>query len=112
MEEREFNNRVFTSVGMFITLCGLPVSGLMNHYLGFSPLTQGRHMWMTIHNILGIFFVFFGTWHIALNRKSLWNYLKKATSAATCREAITAIVLVSSFVLLGIAHTIVAAHRH
>ncbi len=105
MEKVKFNSRMFTAIGMAIAMCGLPVSGIMNHDLGFAPLSQERHMWMTIHNLLGIFFLFFGTWHILINRKALTFHLKRMLSAATCREGIMAAAIVTFVLAIGILHS-------
>lgn len=107
--QRKFNVRAFASIGMLISVIGLPFSGLMNHSLGFDELTNQRHLWMSVHNILGIFFIIFSTWHIILNRKALINYLKKASNLLICREFIYAASIILFFLTLAILHTFAAA---
>jgi len=111
MEDRKFNIRVFTAVGMSISGIGLPVSGLMNHVLGFVPLTLERHLWMSIHWILGFFLTFFALWHVVLNRKPLANYLKKTVLLSSGKEGILAAALVLFILAFGIFHCYLAAGR-
>jgi Domain of unknown function (DUF4405) len=107
--KKKFNKRAFVSTGMFLTLAGLPFSGLMNHFLGFDLLTAQKHMWMSVHNILGIFFVFFAVWHIVLNWKPLVNSIGKAANVILSREAVYAVTLVLFFLTIAILHAFAAA---
>jgi hypothetical protein len=109
--QKKFNKRAFTAVGMFISIIGLPFSGYMNHLLGFDTLSADRHIWMSVHNILGIFFLFFSTWHIILNWKLLKAYLKKASSVIISKETVYAVSLVLFFLLLAVFHAVVAGSR-
>ena len=101
----KFNKRAFVSAGMFICMIGLPISGLMNHVYGFERLTVTRHLWMSVHNLLGIFFVGFSIWHIKLNWKPLSNSIKKAADMFLTKEALYAVLLVGFFLALFIMHS-------
>jgi succinate dehydrogenase/fumarate reductase cytochrome b subunit len=109
--QKKFNKRAFTSVGMFMSIIGLPFSGYMNHLLGFDTISTERHIWMSVHNILGIFFLFFSTWHIILNWKSLKTYLKKASNIFISKETVYAVSLVLFFLMLAIFHAIASGSR-
>ena len=109
--QRKFNKRAFTSAGMFISIIGLPFSGYMNHLLGFDKLSAERHIWMSVHNILGIFFLFFSTWHIIINWKSLITHLKKTSGIFIGRETVYAVSLVLFVLILAVLHAIVAGSR-
>lgn len=102
--KKKFNKRAFISTGMLISMIGLPFSGYMNHITGFDGMTSERHLWMSVHNVLGIFFTFFSVWHIVINRKAVWGYMKKMSTAVMSREAIYAVSLVGFFLLLFIMH--------
>jgi len=104
--ERKFNKRAFLSVGMFISFIGLPISGYMNHILGFSEMFVERHLWMSVHNVLAIFFCFFSIWHIKLNWKPLKNAARKMSDLIISREALYAIALVGVFLTLFILHAV------
>jgi len=104
--ERKFNKRAFLSVGMFISFIGLPISGYMNHILGFSEISVERHLWMSVHNVLAILFCFFSVWHIIINWKPLKNAAKKMSDLIISREALYAIALVGVFLTLFILHAV------
>ncbi|KAF5043015.1 hypothetical protein DSECCO2_506690 [anaerobic digester metagenome] len=53
----QFNKRAFASTGLFISGLGLPITGLLNHFLAFDTLTVERHAWMSAHNVLGLLFL-------------------------------------------------------
>lgn len=105
MEAKDkFNKRSFISIGMFLSAIGLPFSGIMNHLTGFDPLTVERHVWMSVHNMLGLFFVIFSVWHIILNWKPLKNHIKKAAGFLISKEAVYAFTLIAFFMMLIILH--------
>ncbi len=100
--DRKSRGRAFTALMMTLSGIGLPVTGIANHVYGFSPMTTARHAWMTAHNVLGVVFVFFVIWHMALNRRALWNHVKGIGrgSAITAREAVLAGAVVALALLL------------
>lgn len=99
-EVKKFNVRLFVTFGMLFSGLGLPVSGIFNHYLGFSELTIGRHAWMSVHNVLGVLFILFTTWHIRLNRKSMAAAVKKHAGFLFKREAAIAAAVI--FTVMGL----------
>lgn len=105
IKKGQFNKRAFISVGMFISGIGLPLSGIMNHYLAFDSMTTERHAWMSAHNILGIFFILFAVFHIIYNWKGLIKYIKNSVEAFISKEAVTALSVVLFFLVLVILHT-------
>jgi hypothetical protein len=92
--KRKFNKRAFFSIGMLVSGIGLPLSGLMNHYTGFEPLTVERHFWMSVHDVSGILFAIFALSHIILNRRSIITYIHTIKGRLVNREAIAAIIIV------------------
>ncbi len=91
---KKFNKRAFISVGLIVSAIGLPFSGLMNHYMGFEPLTTARHFWMSVHDVSGILFTIFAITHIIFNWRSIKNYLSNFKKAVISKEALAAISLV------------------
>ena len=108
--KNKLNVRAFVAIGSGICGLGLPVTGLVNHFGEFSPLTVEGHAWHSSHNVLGVLFVLFSTWHIVLNRRPLWNYLKSKTSRvpSLSRELAFAGVIVASILFVFIAHEFIA----
>lgn len=100
----KFNKRAFVSIGMLISGLGLPYSGIMNHVLGFASMSPERHVWMSVHNILGVLFVIFSISHIRLNWKSLKNHAKNAANFLLSKEAFYAVTLVGGLLTLAILH--------
>ena len=56
---RTLNPRAFVALILVWRGLGLPVTGVMNHVYGFSPLSVERHAWISAHNALGLLFVVF-----------------------------------------------------
>ena len=71
--DRKFNLRAFAVLMITFSGLGLPVTGLVNHFYGFAPLSVERHAWMSAHNVLALLFTVFTVWHVVLNRRALWN---------------------------------------
>ena len=105
-KRRKLNRRAFVALMVCFSGLGLPVTGIANHIYGLSPLTVERHAWMSAHNSLGILFVVFSIWHIVLNRRALWIYVKSAAGRipAVSREAVLAGTVVALALLLFVGH--------
>jgi len=103
---RPFNARAFVNLMLLLAGLGLPVTGIINHYLGFTSLTPQRHGWMAAHNALGVLFVAFALGHAWLNRRPLLGQIRAmGASAASLRtEALLAgliLVLATLFATHG-----------
>lgn len=105
-KNNKFNKRAFISLGMFFSALGLPISGIMNHELGFEGLTVERHIWMSVHNVLGLLFVIFFIFHIIFNWKPLIKHFKNVSNHFISKEAIAAASVVLIFLFLIILHTL------
>ncbi len=73
---KKFNTSAFVVLMIVFSGIGLPITGIANHFYGFSPLTVARHAWMSAHNTLGLLFILFTIWHILLNRRALLNQIR------------------------------------
>ena len=104
IEKKPFNKRAFVSIATFISVLILPVSGIMNHYYGFDPLSPGRHFWMSVHNMTGAIFVIFVLLHIILNWRPLKNYILQSRQYLVSKELLTAGVIVLGIVFLFASH--------
>ena len=92
-QKKPFNKRAFISVALFVTGLALPVSGIMNHALGFEPLSPARHFWMSVHNMSALLFIICSVLHIGLNWRALLRSMKNARHVVVSREALAAILL-------------------
>ncbi len=103
---RKLNTRAFVVLMIGFSGVGLPVTGVANHILGFSPMSIARHAWMAAHNILGLLFLAFSIWHIVLNRRALWNYMRYSAGRipAVSREVTLAGIVVALALLVFVGH--------
>lgn len=99
-------------VALMIGFCGigLPVTGVLIHLNEFSPVLAAGHAWHSSHNVLGVLFVVFSVWHIVLNRRPLWNYIR---SKALCvpsvsREFVLACIIFASLLVVFVGHEFLA----
>ncbi len=104
--KNKFNKRAFFSIGMLISGIGLPLSGLMNHYMGFDPLTTERHFWMSVHDVSGILFVVFAVLHIILNRRTIKTYIHTLKGRFINKEAFAALIIVIFITALISSHAL------
>ncbi len=109
--KKKFNNRAFFTIGMMVSGVLLPFSGLMNHLLGFEMLTLNRHLWMTVHNVLGVIFVIFVVCHIVINGRVIKNYLLKIKQMSFSSEALAAISAVGICSAVAVLHVFITAQR-
>ena len=102
------NIRAFVALVIAFSGCGLPVTGIANHLYGFDPPSVTRHAWMSAHNVLGLLFVVFSTWHIALNRRPLLRHLHgvAARIPTVSREALLAGAVVALGLFLFVGHAL------
>ena len=108
--KKRINVRAFVAIGIGLCGMGLPVTGLVNHFRELSPVTVAAHAWHSAHNVLGVLFVFFSVWHIVLNRRPMWDYLRSKTSRvpSISRELALAGVIVASVLFVFVAHEFIA----
>jgi len=111
--KKRLSIRAFVAIGIGLCGIGLPVTGLVNHFREFSPVTVEGHAWHSSHNVLGVLFVLFTIWHVVLNRRPLWNYLRSKTSRvpSISRELALACFIVASALFVFVAHEFIA-HGH
>ena len=103
--KKPFNKRALVDIALAITAIGLPVTAILMEStpreLGFNST---RHMWTEMHGSFGLLFMVFPVWHVILNRKVLWNFIKGAGAThSVSREAIVAVMIVAAimFLLVG-----------
>ena len=103
---RKRNPRAFVALMIGLSGLGLPVTGIVNHVYGFSPLSSARHAWMSAHNALGILFVMFSVWHAVLNWRALWNHVRStaANFPGMSRDAMLASAVIAVTLLLFVGH--------
>lgn len=104
--KEKFNKRAFVSTGLLISGIILPVSGIMNHKLGFSPLEGARHFWMSMHNMSGILFTIFAIFHVIMNMETIKKHLFAFQKNVMKKEAVFALLFVAVIVLLFSSHAL------
>jgi hypothetical protein len=111
--KKKLNVRAF--VALMIGFCGvgLPVTGVVNHLNEFSLFSVARHAWHSSHNVLGAIFVVFSIWHIVLNRRPLWNYIRSKASfvPSVSREFVLASIIFASLLVVFVGHEFLAHGR-
>jgi ferredoxin len=105
-ERRGFNKRAFVSLVMFVAASILPLSGILNHQLGFSGFSQERHFWMSVHNSAAALSTIFATIHIFLNRKALLRHATALKAVLISKEAMAALGIVGLIVGLFASHAL------
>jgi hypothetical protein len=103
---RPFNRRAFAASMAALTVVTLPLSGWFCHHYQFAPMTVARHAWMAVHVTTAILFVVFAGWHVVMNRKAIFAYLRGATANASgvSREARLAAAIFAFVLFVAAGH--------
>lgn len=103
---RPFNRRAFAASMAALTLATLPISGWFCHHYQFAPMTTARHAWMAVHVATAVLFVAFAGWHVVMNRKAIFAYLRGAAAGAPgfSREARLAAAIFASVLFVAAGH--------
>ena len=111
--DRAWNQRAFVATGAVLSGLALPVTGLLDHAAGGSSAADAVG-WSIAHTSLAALFVGFCAWHVALNRRALWRYLRAAVpasgrpgGAARSREVLIAAALVGGVLAATVLHALV-----
>lgn len=99
------NKKSFVTCGMFICFLGLPLSGLMNHILADSILTMQKQIWLSVHGVLGVLFIFFASFHVTYNWKSLVKYFESFSVRFFSKELVLASVLIFVLIFATVFHS-------
>jgi len=65
---KSFNQRVFTAIILLFLAIIMPISGTL--------ILARFHTFNPVHGFGGALFIILSIWHICLNRKPLWNYIR------------------------------------
>jgi hypothetical protein len=106
--KKSFNKRAFVALTAASAGLGLPITGLANHLLQRGPMGFQRHAWMSAHTSLGVLFSVFVIWHLILNRRALFNYVRGACSGqpGMSREVFWAMGFVAAVLCIGVGHAL------
>lgn len=101
-----FSPRTCATLGLLLSGLALPASGLANHLYQTAALGTARHAWMAAHNSLGIIFLVFVGWHVALNRRALATQVHSLVShlPAIRRELLIAALVVGLTTSVAVGH--------
>ena len=106
--KKSFNKRAFVALTAASAGLGLPITGLANHLVQRGPMDFHRHAWMSAHTSLGVLFLVFVIWHLILNRRALFNYVRGAGSGqpGMSREVFWAMGFVAAVLCIGVGHAL------
>jgi hypothetical protein len=104
--KKPFNQRAFVALLAAFSGLGLPMTGVANHLLQMEQMTLRRHAWMAAHNTLAIIFVTAAVWHLILNRRTLLNHVRTASSRllGISRETAYAGIIVAILLFVFVRH--------
>jgi hypothetical protein len=98
--KKTFSRRKFVSVGLFLTLVVLVITGTLIQV--FETFEEGFsiHFFTAVHVLTGFVFAVLSVLHTITNWKSLKNYIKNK-AVTVSKEAIFAFLMMLLIVLIG-----------
>ncbi|NDV56712.1 DUF4405 domain-containing protein [Bacteroides sp. 519] len=98
--KKAFNRRKFVSVGLFLSLAILVMTGVLIQI--YEHLEEGFaiHFFVGVHVLTGIFFLVISILHIIMNWRALKSYIK-TKDVSISKETIAAIVAVIIIIFIG-----------
>ena len=98
--KKTFSRRKFVSVGLFLTLAILVITGILIQI--YENLEEGFaiHFFTAVHVLTGIFFSVISILHIIINWRALKSYIK-TKNVSISKEAVAAIVVVLIIIFVG-----------
>jgi hypothetical protein len=103
MKNKTWNKRALVSAFMLVSFVCLPFTGFMLHAASNMGNGSSKHMWMSVHNVLGIIFCISCMWHLVFNFRGLKKFVQAGTESFL-RELIIATCLIAIFVSLAASH--------
>ena len=98
--KKKFSRRKFVSVGLFLTLAILVVTGILIQV--FENFKEGFaiHFFTAVHVLTGLFFSVISILHIVINWRTLRGYIK-TKDIKIGKEALAAILVAIIIILIG-----------
>ena len=113
MNKKEIKSRPFLSIGTFLFLIMLVISGValhkMNHHTSYS---FAFIFCKTLHTISAVAFMIFAALHTRKNWKAITSYMSGTTKMSVSKEMWIAVVLMVVTLILSIVKTIGTANEH
>jgi len=113
MNNREIKSRPFLSIGTFLFLILLVISGVvlhkMNHHTSYS---FAFIFCKTLHTISAIAFMVFATLHTRKNWKAITSYMLGTAKKSVSKEMWIALGLTIVTFIISIVKTIATANEH
>lgn len=102
---RRFNQRAFVDSAMIVSLICLFASALILLSEAHDAGSEGgRSLLGPIHGSLGAAFTGFATWHVVLNRRTLWKFVTGVGRRVASAEFVCAVFAVAAAVLAILSH--------
>ncbi|MDH6354290.1 drug/metabolite transporter (DMT)-like permease [Dysgonomonas sp. PH5-45] len=107
LQKKSFSRRKFVSIGLFLTLLILIITGILIQV--FERFEEGVsiHFFTAVHVLAGLVFAVLAVLHTVTNWRSLKAYIKNK-GVTVSREAVWGVLLVAIIILIGF----LFAHRH
>ena len=101
------NQRAFVSIMLGLTGIWLLISALLLHASSEHRIGICRHICFHLHVFPGILFLMLLTWHIVLNRRPLFKYIKSGASASRSisREAGLAVAVSAALFIMMVIYS-------
>jgi len=93
MNNKSFNTRSFLSIGTFLFLILLAISGIVLHATDHKPDTFHKVFFMVAHNISAVGFLIFSTGHILKNWKAIKSYMSGRAKKMVSREMLISVII-------------------
>lgn len=96
--KKTFSRRKFVSVGLFLTLLMLIITGILIQI--FETFEEGFaiHFFTAVHVLTGVFFSIIGILHVIINWRALKGYIK--TKNISIGKEVIAVILVAVVIIL------------
>ena len=112
MKKKRFNLRSFLSLGTFLFLIALAISGIVIHIKDHQPYTFTKVFCMTLHNISAVGFLAFSTGHIVKNWRAIKSYMKSSTRKFISKEMLLGIAIMAIAIMVCLAKAANLAKEH
>lgn len=98
--KKAFSRRKFVSVGLFLSLAILVITGVLIQIYEHFEEGFAIHFFVGVHVLTGIFFLVISILHIIINWRALKSYIK-TKDVSISKETIVAIVAVIIIIVIG-----------
>ena len=111
MVQKSFNIRSFLSIGTFLFLILLAVSGIALHFLEYKP-TFALVYFKSSHTIFGLVFLLFAAGHLWKNWSAIKAYMSGKAKKIVSKEMLISLIILIVILLITLIKAIGMAKGH